>query len=200
MREHAWEDRRVPHRRLPLLALSIATVLGLSPSDPALGGPGSATGRADVRLVRLLSEVPESFRAGKSEHLHDLRVRLAHGDVVLFRKGREFAALLPLEPIEGHPDSLRYFFYVERPPTFWFFSGARLKGIRTVADGDTLQFDAFRLLWGGGLEGLGWIYFPDAVENEHLRFSVVSGQSVDQADPEDTKYWIELGSEAKAGF
>jgi hypothetical protein len=187
-------------QRLPLLALSITMVLVSSLSHPALGGPGSATGRVNVRLVRLLSEVPESFRAARSEHLHDLRVRLVYGDIVLFRKGREFAALLPFEPIEGHPDSLRYFFYVERQPTFWFFSGSRTKGIRSVAEGGALKFDSFRLLWGAGAEGPGWIYFPDVVENEHLRFSVVSGQSVDQADPEDTKYWIELGSEAKAGF
>jgi len=166
----------------------------------AVGGPGSATGRANVRLVRLLSEVPDEFKAARTERLHDLRVRLVQGNVLLFRKGREFAALLPIETFEGRPDSLSYFFYVEREPELWFFSGGKLKGIRAVSDGGTLQFDSFKLLWGRGTEGLGWIYFPDVPADEHLRFSVVSGQSVDQADPKETRYWVELGSEAKQGF
>lgn len=184
---------------LPLLALLLSAGFALSASV-AVGGPGSATGSANVRLVRLLSEVPEEFKTGRTEHVHDLRVKLVQGNVLLFRKGREFAALLPFEPIDGHPDSLRYFFYVEREPALWLFSGARLKGIRTVADGGALQFDSFKLLWGRSAEGSGWIYFPDIAANEHLRFSVVSGQSVDQADPKDTRYWVELGSETKPGF
>jgi len=195
--------RRFPEFHLsagfPLLALLLSVAFAFV-AAVAIGSPGSATGRADVRLVRLLSEVPEEFRAARSEHLHDLRVRLVQGNVLLFRKGREFAALLPFEPIEGHPDSLRYFFYVEHEPALWLFAGTRLKGIRTVADGGSLQFDSFKLLWGRGTEGSGWIYFPDVPANEHLRFSVVSGQSVDQADPKETRYWVELGSESKAGF
>ena len=85
-------------------------------------------------------------------------------------------------------------------PTFWIFAGARTKGIRTVAAGDSMQFNSFRLLWGHEGEGLGWIYFPDVRENQHLRFSVVSGQSVDEVDPKYTKYWVELGAESEAGF
>jgi hypothetical protein len=171
----------------------------LAAAAPAEAGPGSATGSADVRLVRLLSDIPDSMRA-RTEPLHDLRVRLVAGNVVVFRKGGEFAALLPIDRIEGRPDSLRYFFYVEKPSLFWIFAGARTKGIRTVAAGDSMQFNSFSLLWGRDGEGLGWIYFPDARVNRHLRFSVVSGQSVDEADPKNTKYWVELGAESEAGF
>jgi len=177
---------------------TLALVLLASPA-PAGPGPGSATGSADVRLVRLLSDIPDSMRA-RAERVHDLRVRLVHGNVLVFRKGGEFAALLPIDRIPGSPDSLRYFYYVEKPSLFWIFAGARTKGIRTVAAGDSMQFNSFRLLWGRDSEGLGWIYFPDARVNQHLRFSVVSGQSVDEADPKNTKYWVELGAESEAGF
>jgi len=185
---------RVPHATL-FVSITLALV-----ASAAIGGPDAATGRASVRLVRLLSEVPEDFKAARTERLHDLRVRLVHGNVLLFRKGREFAALLPIETFEGRPDSLSYFFYVEREPELWFFAGAKLKGIRAVANGSAMQFDSFKLLWGGGADGLGWIYFPDVPANEHLRFSVVSGEFVDQADPKETRYWVELGSEGKQGF
>lgn len=161
--------------------------------------PGSATGSADVRLVRLLSDLPDSMRGGM-EGLHDLRVRLVPGNVLLFRKRGEFAAVLPIEQITGTPDSLRYFYYVEKSTLLWIFAGARTKGILTVADGGNLQFDSFRLLWGQGDEASGWIYFPDVPENQGLRFSVVSGQSVDRADPKGTKYWVELGAESREGF
>jgi len=177
---------------------TLALVLLASPA-PAGPGPGSATGSADVRLVRLLSDIPDSMRA-RAERVHDLRVRLVHGNVLVFRKGGEFAALLPIDRIPGSPDSLRYFYYVEKPSLFWIFAGARTKGIRTVAAGDSMQFNSFRLLWGRDSDGLGWIYFPDARVNQHLRFSVVSGQSVDEADPKNTKYWVELGAESEAGF
>jgi hypothetical protein len=33
-----------------------------------------------------------------------------------------------------------------------------------------------------------------------VRFSVVSGRTVDEADPMNTKYWIELGSAEGLGF
>src|SRR5216117_3894100 len=171
------------------LAFTIVAILALAlplAPTPAAAGPGSATGSADVRLVRLLSDIPDSMRATHTP-VHDLRVRLVEGNVLVFRKGGEFAALLPIDRIEGHPDSLRYFYYVEKPSLFWIFAGARTKGIRTVAAGDSMQFNSFRLLWGRGAEGLGWIYFPDARANQHLRFSVVSGQSVDEADPKNTK-------------
>jgi hypothetical protein len=46
----------------------------------------------------------------------------------------------------------------------------------------------------------GWIYFPDDSENTGLKFSVVSGRSVDQADPRDTRYWVELGASGASGF
>ena len=180
------------------IVATLVLVLPLAPA-PAAAGPGSATGSADVRLVRLLSDIPDSMRA-KGNPLHDLRVRLVLGNVLVFRKGGEFAALLPIDRIEGHPDSLRYFYYVEKPSLFWIFAGARTKGIRTVADGDSMQFNSFRLRWGREGDGLGWIYFPDARVNQHLRFSVVSGQSVDEADPKNTKYWVELGAESEAGF
>ena len=160
---------------------------------------GPATGQIGIRLVRLLSEVPEDV-AKRSGPLHDLRVELVPGNVLVFRKGSEFSALLPIDKIHGRVDSLRYFYYVEKSPMFWFFGGARLKGIRAVADGTPFQFDTFRLFWGNGGDQSGWIYFPDTAENQGLRFSVVSGQSVDQADPKETKYWVELGSEGKAGF
>lgn len=177
---------------------SIAIAFGTEPA-PGGAGRGSATGSADVRLVRLLGSTPDSMHA-RGEPVHDLRVRLIHGNVLVFRKGGEFAALLPLERVAGSPDSLRYFYYVEKPALLWIFAGARTKGIRTVADGDSMQFNSFRLLWGRDGEGLGWIYFPDVRLNQHLRFSVVSGQSVDEADPKNTKYWVELGAEAESGF
>jgi len=182
------------------VVVAAAQALALLIAPAAAGaGPGSATGSADVRLVRLLSDIPDSMRLG-AERLHDLRVKLDAGNVLVFRKGGEFAALLPIERVAGSPDSLRYFYYVEKPTLFWLFAGARSKGILTVPDGGPLQFNSFRLLWGGSGGALGWIYFPDAVVNERLRFSVVSGQSVDQADPKETKYWVELGAEAGAGF
>ncbi len=191
-------------RFLASAALAVALLGGLSSTrstgpSAAVAAPGSATGSADVRLVRLLSDLPDSM-LGLAEPLHDLRVRLVDGNVVVFKKGGEFAALLPIERIEGASDSLRYFYYVEKAAFFWIFAGARSQGILTVGDGGVLQFNAFRLRWGRGGDGLGWIYFPDSTVNERLRFSVVSGQSVADADPKDTKYWIELGSEPKAGF
>jgi hypothetical protein len=195
----ASAPRAAAFRRAAHALLATLTLVLLAAAAPAEAGPGSATGSADVRLVRLLSDIPESMR-DRTERLHDLRVRLVHGNVLVFRKGGEFAALLPIDRIEGRPDSLRYFFYVEKPSLFWIFAGARSKGIRTVAAGDSVQFNSFRLLWGRDGEGLGWIYFPEARVNRHLRFSVVSGQSVDEADPKNTKYWVELGAESEAGF
>ena len=180
-----------------VLALSFAFALA---ADGGAGSPAAAaTGRADIQLVRLLSGVPDSVRA-RSEDLHDLRVRLVPGNVVLFRKGGEFAALLPIEPADAGTDSLRYFYYVEKPPTFWIIPGARTKGILTVPDGGALRFNSFRLLWGKDATGTGWLYFPESAENRGLRFSVVSGQSVDKADPKDTRYWVELGNDQPSGF
>jgi hypothetical protein len=188
--------RRVFIAALVLVALALAF---LSNTVPVSAGRGGGTGAASVRLVRLLSDIPESMRGG-TERLYDLRVRLLEGNVLVFRKGGDFAALLPIERLSGAPDSLRYFYYVEKAGFLWVFAGARTKGILTVPDGGPLQFDSFRLRWGRADDGLGWIYFPDEPVNDKMRFSVVSGQSVDLVDPKDTKYWVELGSDVKAGF
>src|SRR2546422_4782259 len=67
----------------------------------------AAESRAHVRLVRLLDEVPDSDRAMLGS-MHDLRIRLEHGNVLLLRKGGEFAAVLPIEGMSGAKDSLRY--------------------------------------------------------------------------------------------
>jgi hypothetical protein len=172
---------------------------GGAPSAQTSPPPANpATGRASVRLIRLLSEVPDSVQ-DRSGPLHDIRVQLLRGNVMVFRREGEFSALLPIERIEGRVDSLRYFYYVEKPTQFWIFAGERTRGILTIPEGGTLGFDTFRLVWGGG-EGFGHIYFPEIPENVGLRFSVVSGQSVDRADPKDTKYWVELGAGERAGF
>jgi len=191
--------REARPRAAPCAVLASLSLLLLVSPERLPADPGAATGSADVRLVRLLSDLPESMRHGP-EKLHGLRVRLLRGNVLVFRKGGEFAALLPIERIAGAADSLRYFYYVEGPSFLWVFAGSRSKGILTVPDGGPLQFNSFRLLWGRSDEGLGWIYFPDDPVNDRMRFSVVSGQSVDLADPKDTKYWVELGADVKAGF
>ena len=184
---------------IPRWSLSLAFAGALGAGSGLVAPSIAATGRADIQLVRLLSGVPDSVQA-RVEHLHDLRVRLVPGNIVLFRKGGEFAALLPIEPAEAAFDSLRYFYYVEKPPTFWIIPGARTKGILTVSDGGALRFNSFRLIWGKDGAGAGWLYFPESPENRGLRFSVVSGQSVDEADPKDTKYWVELGNDQPSGF
>jgi len=175
-----------------LVAAVLVSIVGPSPSH-------AATGRADVRLVRLLDEVPEAERA-RLGPVHDVRVRLVDGNVLLLKKGGEFAAILPIERASSGPDSLQYFYYLERPALFWLIPGSRDKGIRTVADGGEVTFNSFRLLWRGGSKDAGWIYFPEVAENQGLKFSVVSGRSVDEADPKDTKYWVELGATGKPGF
>jgi hypothetical protein len=180
-------------RRLALASVMALLALASSGAPPAT----AATGNADVRLVRLLADVPDSMAGADS--LHDIRVRVVPGNVLVFRKEGEFAALLPIDRTGGKPDSLRYFFYVEHPPFLWVIPGSRDKGIRTVGDGGTFTFDSFRLLWKGD-GALGWVYFPDGPENLHLRFSVVSGQSVDQADPKKTEYWVELDRAEQGGF
>jgi hypothetical protein len=182
-------------RSILAAALLAAALAGAAPPGPA----PAATGRADVRLVRLLSEVPDSVRS-RLGPVHNVRVRLVSGNVLILKKGGDFAAVLPIERIDGSPDSLRYFFYVERAPLLWVIPGSHAKGIMTVADGGDVRFDSFRLAWGADAGAVGWIYFPDAVENAALKFSVVSGRTVDQADPKDTKYWVELGAPGKSGF
>jgi len=161
-------------------------------------GDGGGESRAQVRLVRLLEEVPDSERASLGS-VHDLRLRLEHGNILLLRRGGEFAAMLPIERVEGATDSLRYFYYLQHPPFLWLFPGGKDKGIATVAEGGAIPIDAFHLMWKRGGE-LGWIYFPVGVANQSVRFSVVSGRTVDEADPMDTKYWIELGPTDASGF
>src|SRR5688572_10294169 len=195
-------------RRMPWFTALAATFVALA-MVPAGGAPSAqtspapsnpATGRASVRLIRLLSEVPDSVQ-DRSGPLHDIRVQLLSGNVMVFRREGEFSALLPIDRIEGRVDSLRYFYYVEKPTQFWIFAGERTRGILTVPEGGKLEFDTFRLVWGGGGGGgHGHIYFPEVPENQGLRFSVVSGQSVDRADPKETKYWVELGAGERAGF
>jgi hypothetical protein len=209
LRENKWDDRETPYES----TIHRARTAGR-------GIPGGRVRIPDTTRVHVLASLPtgavrltpERWRASRcapdipdsirdrTGPIHDLRVRLVLGNVLVFRKGGEFAALLPIDRVPGSPDSLRYFYYVEKPSLFWIFAGARTKGIRTVAAGDSMQFNSFRLIWGRDGEGLGWIYFPDTRVNQHLRFSVVSGQSVDEADPKDTKYWVELGAESEAGF
>jgi len=166
--------------------------------------PLAATGRADVRLVRLLDEVPEAERT-RMGPVHDVRVRLTDGNVLVLKKGGDFAAILPIERGASGPESLKYFYYLEHSPLLWVIPGSRDKGIRTVADGGEISFNSFRLLWGSdpsdsSAKHAGWVYFPDVAENRALKFSVVSGRSVDEADPKDTKYWVELGATGKPGF
>ena len=164
--------------------------------------PGSSrTGesRAHVRLVRLLSEVPDSERQALG-NVHDLRLRVEHGNILLLRKRGDFAALLPIEAMSGAEDSLRYFYYVEHPNFLWVFPGQKDKGIAVAVNGAPFVFNAFELMWRSDPGGLGWIYFPDNEANRNVTFSVVSGRSVDDADPKDTKYWIELGPAGTSGF
>jgi hypothetical protein len=183
-----------PGAEPPIAAAQEATP---APSaEPAATGP--ATGRANVQLVRFLDEVSETDRA-RFGALHDIRLRLQPGFVLLVRRENDFAAVLPIETREGAPDSLQYFWYLERGPFLWVIPGKRDRGVRTVADGGDIRFDAFTLRWGKGGDS-GWIYFPDIPENRGVRVSVISGTSVDRVDPRETRYWVELGSTGLGGF
>jgi len=160
----------------------------------------AAESRAQVRLVRLLEEVADSERTALG-NVHDIKLRLEHGNILLLRKGGESAALLPIEGLSGVRDSLRYFYYIEHGAFLWVFPGQRDKGIGMVGDGGSILINAFDLKWrADDAAELGWIYFPDDVANRNARFSVVSGQTVDEADPMDTKYWVELGPAEASGF
>ena len=186
-----WREFAIP-ASLALLVAGVAL-------HAAPGSSRTAESRAQVRLVRLLAEVPDSEREVLGK-VHDLRLRLEHGNILLLRKGGDFAALLPIEEMQGGKDSLRYFFFVEHPKFLWVFPGQREKGIAVVVDGDPLVFNAFELRWRSAAGGLGWIYFPNNEANRNVSFSVVSGRTVDEADPMDTKYWIELGPAETSGF
>jgi len=159
----------------------------------------AAESRAQVRLVRLLEEVPASERTALGD-VHDLRLRLEPGNILLLRRGRESAALMPIEVFTDGRDSLRYFYYVEHSPFLWLFPGQRDKGIGTAGNGGPIKIDTFALTWRSAKDRLGWIYFPIGALNQSVRFSVVSGRTVDEADPMDTKYWIELGPAEASGF
>ena len=159
---------------------------------------GPATGRASVQLVRFLDEVSETERA-RFGPLHDIRLRLETGYVVLVRREGDFAAILPIETRDGSPDSLQYFWYLERGPFLWLIPRGHDRGVRTVTDGGDIRFDSFTLRWGKGGER-GWIYFPDIPENRGVRVSVISGNSVDRVDPRSTRYWVELGATGAGGF
>lgn len=164
-------------------------------AEPAAG---PATGRASVQLVRFLDEVSETDRA-RFGPLHDIRLRLETGYVVLVRREGDFAAILPIETREGSPDSLQYFWYLERGPLLWLIPRGHDRGVRTVSDGGDIRFDSFTLRWGKGGDR-GWIYFPDIPENRGVRVSVISGNSVDRVDPRSTRYWVELGANGAGGF
>jgi len=159
----------------------------------------AAESRARVRLVRLLEEVPDSERAALGR-VHDLRLRLEPGNILLLRRGGESAAMLPIEVMTDGRDSLRYFYYVEHSNFLWVFPGSRDKGIGTAGNGGSIHINTFDLKWRARKDELGWIYFPDDSSNKTVRFSVVSGRTVDEADPMDTKYWIELGPAEASGF
>jgi hypothetical protein len=187
---------------------SIRRTLAISGSLLLLVGAWSATtahraqaieSRARVRLVRLLAEVPDSERAALGR-VHDLRLRLEPGNILLLRRGGESAAMLPIEVLTDGRDSLRYFYYVEHSNFLWVFPGQRGKGIGTAGNGGTIHIDSFDLKWRARKDALGWIYFSDDSSNQKVRFSVVSGRTVDEADPMDTKYWIELGPAEASGF
>lgn len=186
----------MPTRFFAVAALLLAA-FGSASSPSAIR---AATGRADVRLVRLLDEVPDSDHTTLGP-VKDIRLRLEPGNLVVFKQRGVVATIFPIERAAGGTDSLRYAFFLERPNTFWIFPGANEKGIRTVLDGGTIQVNSFRVIWRSGSgpgRALGWLYFPDAPENEGLAFSVVSGRTVGRADPKDAKYWIELGAPGAA--
>lgn len=159
----------------------------------------AAESRARVRLVRLLEEVPDSERAALGR-VRDLRLRLEPGNILLLRRGGESAAMLPIEVMTDGKDSLRYFYYIEHSNFLWVFPGQRDKGIGTAGNGGTIHIDSFDLKWRARKDALGWIYFAEDPSNQRVRFSVVSGHTVDEADPMDTKYWIELGPAEASGF
>lgn len=156
-------------------------------------------GRAQVRLVRLLEEVSDSERAAVGK-VHDLKLHLTPGNILLLRRGNASAAIMPIEVMGDGKDSLRYFYYLEHSAFLWVFPGARDKGIGTAGNGGPIHIDTFELTWRADKNGLGWIYFSENEASRNLRFSVVSGRTVDEADPMDTKYWIELGPTEASGF
>jgi len=182
---------------IPRLAAASALLLGLLATPASLGRADES--RAQVRLVRLLEEVPDSERATLGK-VHDLRLRLEPGNILLLRRGGSSAAIMPIEVLSDDRDSLRYFYYLEHTPFLWIFPGQRDKGIATAPNGGSIHIDTFDVTWRASKDRLGWIYFPDDATSRNVRFSVVSGRTVDEADPMDTKYWVELGPAEASGF
>ena len=78
-----WRERAVPVSLVALLVWAAA----LGPQSRA------EESRAHVRLVRLLEEVPSSDREALG-NVHDLRLRLEHGNILLLKRGGESAAML----------------------------------------------------------------------------------------------------------
>jgi len=185
-------------RRVLAISGSLLLLVGVWSSSRVHRG-NAAESRARVRLVRLLEDVPDSERAALG-HVHELRLRLEPGNILLLRRGGESAAMMPIEVTTDGKDSLRYFYYLEHSNFLWVFPGQRAKGIGSAGSGGTIRIDSFELKWRARRDALGWIYFADGAAKQRLRFSVVSGRTVDEADPMDTKYWIELGPADASGF
>ena len=185
--------------RGPRVSVWLALLAALAAIHSSPDATRAAESRARVRMVRLLAEVPDSERLALGE-VHDLRLRVERGNILLLRRRGDAAALMPIDEIHGGSDSLRFFYYVEHPRFLWLFPGQKEKGIAVVADGGPLQFDSFELRWRAEAGGLGWIYFPNNETSRSMSFSVVSGGTVDEADPMSTKYWVELGPAGTSGF
>ena len=181
-------------RRVAPALLAAAVAASAAPASPA----AAAVGRASVRLAALLDDVPDSI-PGRPGRVHGIRLHMMAGNVLLLRRGGDFIAILPIERREGAVDSLQYFYYLEGGPMLWLFPGTKERAVRTVADGGEIRLQATRLVWRDGPDE-GWIYFPAIPGNDGLKFSVVSGRSVDLVDPRDTKYWVELGTSGASGF
>lgn len=185
-------------RRIQSLLLPLLVSAFLPGGAPAPRPAEADQGEVSARLIRLVAEVPDSERT-RPEPMHDIKLRLLTGNIVLLRHGGTAAALMPIERTGGSPDSLRYVYYVEHPNFLWIIPGAREKGTGAVRQGGLLAFDQFRLYWRAD-HALGWLYFPVSEEEQNLKFSVVSGRLVDRVNPMDTKYWVELGAPDRPGF
>ena len=79
-----------------LLAVAIALLLGLLVVATSPGVGRADESRAQVRLVRLLAEVPDSERAALGK-VHDLKLRLEPGNILLLRRGNASAAIMPID-------------------------------------------------------------------------------------------------------
>src|SRR5436853_2366888 len=125
-----------------LLAVAIALLLGLLVVATSPSAARADESRAQVRLVRLLAEVPDSERAALGK-VHDLKLRLEPGNILLLRRGNASAAIMPIDVMSDGKDSLRYFFYLEHSAFLWVFPGARDKGVGTAGNGGSIHIDTF---------------------------------------------------------